>query len=262
MKPYRSLLETLPYPLLTPSEEKSHGANRLNLIGRAQKAPKQPVYSSQTIAAADTLIQDLSKITHNPGELSLLAQELNLQQIYGTVYCAQNVAITPLLRALGLSRTGIPRYLNRGRISLETAAWIWGYHPGTPDVVHIDLHRNLRVNRATARKLGYEIHEVRPIPFDNIKVGTLNVATPLRTLIDLLFKVSRTEKVESLLDDIIFNILEDGEHNGCAPATVQTLLEESKHRRYKNLAKQRLDCLLQSLYPADSDNELYPINPS
>lgn len=234
-----SLLEILPYPLLPPHRK----YNQVFYGHCASPGPgKKPAYSSYSVQEESHFIwqrcrQEIIKpadFLSSEGEIQIFIRQNQLTEICFDMYCHRSIAQTPLLKATAISLYLSSNYLKRGRLSRNSAAWIWGYNPEKPGTLHIDFDRNQRINITRAKRKNITCHQVRVLPYDFISLGALKVTTPLRTAIDLLLNDH-----SDLGQQTIKNILSDRD-NQCSVQQIQATLDHLPYVKHKKRALERL----------------------
>ncbi|MEX3609878.1 hypothetical protein VVR12_02375 [Rothia sp. LK2588] len=233
-----SLLDLLPYPLNPPT-----GPGEPQLMGQTSVSPPATVRKRATIVEqieqehraarlyGEQLI-NLRPLNLTPTETQAIVADHRLQHVCLEQYVMPQVTVTPMLRAVALSRHVRAQYRRRGRISRHSAAWIWGYASELTLPIHLDFDRQLRLNMSRARFEDIQVHQVRTIPYDSLPLAELNITTPSRTALDLLlFEPSSDELLSAIISDPA---------SDCTLRSLRRALDNTKYVKHRDAIEERL----------------------
>ena len=233
-----SLLNSLPYPLYPPTRP-----GEPQLMRQASIPPQTTVRKRATIVEqieqerraarlfGEQLI-DLQPLKLTPTETQAIVADHRLQHVCLDQYVMPQATVTPMLRAVALSRHVRAQYRRRGRISRHSAAWIWGYAPELTLPIHLDFDRQLRLNMSRARFEDIQVHQVRTIPYDSLPLAELNVTTPSRTALDLLL-------FEPSSDELLCAIISDPSSD-CTLHSLRRALDNTEYVKHRDAIEERL----------------------
>lgn len=119
-------------------------------------------------------------------ELQVLQREGVLRQLYGSAFLPCDVRERPEHRAVAMSLSLPANLRSRLLLGRLSSAWVYTGAACPPRVTALLDHRRRSGSLPPFSQL--QVHEVRLGKFDEWRLGTVRLTSPLRTAVDLLFQ--------------------------------------------------------------------------
>lgn len=181
-----TFLSSVPFPLLAPPSK--------IISADLQELPQIPHESQATlpfeIAHYQSLKESIVDLSDFPVtsrfSRETFCQEFGLQQLVGMLYhSAKEPSIA--LKIAALEQYLAPLRLPYIRVSRQTAAWVWGYLSGAPQIVHLDFEKSRRSETLSMKKRMVHAHQLNSFgPNDTNKIFEIEVTSKLRTVLDVM----------------------------------------------------------------------------
>lgn len=147
------------------------------------------------------------------------------------------IACGPGFRGVGWPETPTVRLAalayaldERRIVTHRSAAWVWGATRRAPEPLELSMRPGVR--RPLTIPSNVLMREMRGSDADAVQLGEFSVTTPLRTVIDLLYRVEGFEKRDRIACRLLVQLIENGKDR------IETHLREQR-RPYRSLARAR-----------------------